>query len=63
MVVDPHHKDAFCKLKKEISSSRVLAHYDVNAPTKVSADTSAHGLGSVLLQCQDNHNWRPVAFA
>ena len=59
----PHHEDAFCKLKEEISSSRVLAHYDVNAPTKISADASAYGLGSVLLQCQDNHNWKPVAFA
>ena len=28
------------KLKEEISSSRVLAHYDVNAPTKISADAS-----------------------
>ena len=54
---------SFCKLEEEISSSRVLAHYDVNAPTKISADVSAYGLGSVLLQCQGNHYWKPVAFA
>ena len=63
LVMDPYHEDAFCKPKEEISSSRVLAHYDVDAPTKISADASAYGLGSVLLQCQDNHNWKPAPFA
>ena len=58
-----HHDEAFCKLKEEISSPRVLTHYDVNAPTKISADASAYGVGAVLLQCQDNSNWKPVAFA
>ena len=59
----PHHDEAFSKLKTEISSPRVLAHYDINAQTKISADASAYGLGAVLLQCQDNLNWKPVAFA
>ena len=54
--------EAFHKLKEEICSPRVLALYDVNAKTKVSADASAHGLGAVLLQEQQN-TWRPVAFA
>ena len=59
----PHHDEAFSKLKTEISSPRVLAHYDINAQTKISADASAYGLGAVLLQCQGNLNWKPVAFA
>ena len=54
--------EAFHKLKEEICSPRVLALYDVNAKTKVSADASAHGLGAVLLQEQQN-TWQPVAFA
>jgi len=58
-----NHEEAFCKLKEEISSPRVLAHYDINAKTKISADASAYGLGAVLLQCQDNHKWKPVAFS
>ena len=49
-------------MKQEICSPRVLALYDTAAPTKVSADASAYGLGAVLLQLQ-NKLWRPVAFA
>ena len=56
------HTEAFVKLKDEISSPHVLALYDVEAKTKISADASAHGLGAVLLQ-QHQEIWRPVAFA
>ena len=55
-------EEAFTKLKKEISSPRVLALYDVEAKTKVSADASAYGIGAVLMQ-QQQGAWRPVAFA
>ena len=41
----------------------MLAHYDVHAKTKISADASAYGLGAVLLQSQDGVTWQPVAFA
>ena len=57
------HDEALNKLKDEICSHRVLAHYDVNAKTKISADASAYGLGAVLLQSHDGATWRPVAFA
>ena len=56
------HTDAFKALQDEISSPRVLALYNTEANTKISADASAYGLGAVLLQQQHN-NWRPVAFA
>ena len=59
----PNHDEAFLKLKNEVSSPRVLAHYDCNAETKISVDASSHGLGAVLLQHQDNRDWKPVAFA
>jgi len=58
-----NHNEAFRKLKGEVSSSRVLSHYDLNAATKISADASSHGLGAVLLQQQNNCEWKPVAFA
>ena len=55
-------EEAFTKLKREISSPRVLALYDVDAKTKVSADASSYGIGAVLMQ-QQQGTWRPVAFA
>ena len=54
--------DAFLKLKEEIFLPRVLALYDAEATTKVSADASAYGPGAALLQLQKGL-WRPVAFA
>ena len=50
-------------LKKEIALPRVLAHYGLNAESKISADASAHGLGAVLLKYQENHEWKPMRFA
>ena len=39
-----------------------LVLYDQDAPTKITADASAYGLGAVLLQQQDTV-WKPVAYA
>ena len=63
LVWTPNHEEALGKLKEEIASPRVLAHYNLNAETKISADASTHGLGAVLLQWQENREWKPVAFA
>ncbi|XP_027869193.1 uncharacterized protein K02A2.6-like [Xiphophorus couchianus] len=52
---------AFQELKDLLSSPPVLAMYDTNRECKVSADASAYGLGSVLLQ-KWGQEWRPVAY-
>ena len=55
--------DAFDNIKKILASTTVLAHYNHQAETIVSADASSFGVGAVLLQRQDNGDWRPVAYA
>ena len=54
--------ESFEKLKAELATPKVLAHYDVTADTKISADASSYGLGAVLLQ-RHNGEWKPIAFA
>ena len=58
----PSQESVFHKIKEELSSNRILAWYDPNADTKVSADASAYGLGPVLLQ-KHNGQWKPVVYA
>ncbi|KAL6483174.1 hypothetical protein MHYP_G00080460 [Metynnis hypsauchen] len=53
---------AFDKLKNELTSPMVLAHYRPQFKTKVSADASSFGLGAVLMQREENMQWRPVAY-
>ena len=46
----PMQEQAFSRVKEELSKDTTLAHYDPEAPTNISADASAYGLGAVLLQ-------------
>ncbi len=55
-------KEAFQKLKAELSSHRVLASYSLAAETCVAADASSFGLGGVLSQKQPDGTWKPVVF-
>ena len=45
-----------------MTTAPVLALYDPNRETKISADASSFGLGGVLLHKQDDQTWRPVMF-
>ena len=57
----PRQAKAFQTIKENLAQPQVLASYDSNAETKVSAD--AYGLGTVLLQKNHNQQWTPVAYA
>lgn len=54
-------KTAFAEIKKLITTTPVLAFYELGRPTMVSADASSFGIGGVLMQQYDNE-WKPVAF-
>lgn len=55
-------RKSFSVVKEELSKPTTLALYNVEAPTRVSADASSYGLGAVLMQHTES-TWRPVAYA
>ena len=54
---------AFQRIKEALLSSEVLAHYDPNRPTIISADASSTGLGAELTQVQENGECCPICYA
>ena len=58
----PDQQRSFTKVKGIVTSTSVLAYYDVQKPTIVSVDASSYGLGAVLLQ-KHKDGYHPVAFA
>ena len=55
-------QQAFKKVKQMLVASPILALYDPNIETTLSADASSYGLGAVLLQRQVTRHLQPVAF-
>lgn len=55
-------QQAFEQVKKVLTSSPVLALFDMNLETTLSADASSYGLGAVLLQRQESGYLKPVAY-
>lgn len=58
---DSAQQEAFIKVKDMITSTPVLAFYQLGKPTLVSADASSYGIGGVIMQLH-NSDWKPVAF-
>ena len=58
----PQQQTAFDTVKRLLTTSPTLQHYNPNKPTRVSADACKFGLGSVLLQ-KDKEGWKPVFYA
>ena len=59
----PAQTKAFAGMKTELNNpDTILAYYEANRETFVSADASSFGLGAILLQKQPDMNWRPVAY-
>ena len=59
----PSQEEAFCAVKRVLCSPEVLALYDAELETIISADASSHGLGAAILQKQRDGSVRPVAYA
>ena len=55
-------KEAFTSVKAAMCHSPVLAMFDPNSETILSADASSFGLGAVLRQRQDDGTLRPIAY-
>ena len=55
--------EAFDALKEELAKEPVLALFDPNQETIITADASQYGVGAVLKQRQSNGKIRPIAYA
>ena len=53
---------AFEDIKRCLTEAPILALYDCNRETKISADASSYGIGGVVYQLQDDNNWKPIAY-
>jgi hypothetical protein len=56
-------KAAYAALKKQLSSAKVLVHYDPALSLKLDCDASAVGIGAVLSHVMRNGEEKPIAYA
>ena len=53
----------FNHLKSLVSSEKVVCHFRTGQPTKIVVDASPVGLGAILLQRQQEGDFKPVSYA
>ena len=54
---------AFTTLKEQLTSTKVLVHYDVNLPLRLACDASAYRAGAVILHVMKNDDEKPIVYA
>jgi predicted aspartyl protease len=54
---------AFEEIKKQLTSAKVLTHYNPALELTLAADASAYGVGAVISHVLPDGNERPIAFA
>ncbi len=60
---DQEQQDAFEFSKRQLTTDRVLTHYDPTKSIILACDASPYGLGAVLSHKLDNGEEKPIAFA
>ena len=58
---EERQEKAFQSVKKQLSSTPVLAHYSADKPTNVPVDASSYGLSSVLCTTSERRNPTEIA--
>ena len=58
----PDQEKSFNDLKTDLNSGCVLALYEPDRESRVSADTLSYGLGAILRQKQLDGKWKPIAY-
>lgn len=57
-----NHELAFQQLKQDITKAPLLAPFNPNLQSRISADASAYGIGGLLEKLQSNQTWRPICY-
>ena len=56
-------KQAFEKVKRQLSSAKVLVHYDPSLPLSLACDATSYGVGAVISHSMQDGTDRPVAYS
>ena len=55
-------ESSFCKAKRQLSSQKLLVHFDPNKEVLLSCDASPYGIGAVLSHRMPDGTEQPIAF-
>ena len=61
-VWDHPQQQAYDEIKRLVATAPALAIFDINKKIMISTDASSYGIGGVMLQLQEDNEWKPVAY-